>query len=140
MNLPNFIFNEAGTTLKNYLGKEDSVVVPNNVTTLGNRAFYGTSVGEVIIPEGVKSIGKQCFWNCYALVKIELPKMKAKPVIVNEEYEVLDDKQLSDAEQKFNYAKMAYLNIQQKLNEVVDDNETEESDDNEEEQNEEREE
>lgn len=74
MNLPNFIFNEAGTTLKNYLGKEDSVVVPNNVTTLGNRAFYGTSVGEVILPEGVKSIGKQCFWNCYALVKIELPK------------------------------------------------------------------
>ena len=70
MNLPNFVFNEAGTTLKNYLGKEDSVIVPNNVTNIGDRAFFMTSVKEVVVPNGVKSIGKQCFWNCYPLSKM----------------------------------------------------------------------
>ena len=73
MNLPNFIIDDNGNTLKNYLGHEDKVVVPDNITNLSEQAFFMTSVREVVLPIGVKNIGEQCFWNCNSLVKIELP-------------------------------------------------------------------
>ncbi len=43
------------------------------VTSIGDQAFYGTSLESVTIPEGVTSIGYGAFWNCWYLNEVDLP-------------------------------------------------------------------
>ena len=43
------------------------------VRTIYNNAFYGTNIIEVVIPEGVISIGESAFSCCYSLTSITIP-------------------------------------------------------------------
>lgn len=52
----------------------NSVTIPNNVTSVGEYAFYGCSLlTSITIPEGVTSIGGYVFCNSYNLTHISLP-------------------------------------------------------------------
>lgn len=52
----------------------ESIVLPKNITKIGENAFsYCERLTSIIIPEGVVSIGRNAFSNCKALVDITLP-------------------------------------------------------------------
>lgn len=51
-----------------------SVSLPNSITKLGKGSFNRcTSLTQINIPEGVKSLEQVCFYKCSALESIELP-------------------------------------------------------------------
>ena len=48
--------------------------IPNSVTSIGNRAFYGCSgLTSIEIPNSVTSIGDSVFYECTGLTSIEIP-------------------------------------------------------------------
>lgn len=49
------------------------ITLPDSVTTIGNGAFSGSTVEEVICGAGLRVIGEKAFYNCYFLNKITLP-------------------------------------------------------------------
>lgn len=52
-----------------------SIEIPENVSNIGNYAFYGcTSLSSIEIPESVESIGDGTFQNCSELTSINIPK------------------------------------------------------------------
>ena len=63
-----------GTTLKgltDYGKTLGSIVLPDTITTIGNNAFANcTSLASVTIPNGVTEIGYQAFWGCDSLTDI----------------------------------------------------------------------
>ena len=60
--------------LKKYVGPGGDVVIPDGVTSIGNGAFEDCySIKTVFIPDGVKKIGKDAFKNCRKLSGIRLP-------------------------------------------------------------------
>ena len=73
MDFTEFLLNEKGDTIKTYIGNSINVVVSEGITTLGKQAFFMTSVREISLPEGLKYIKEQCFWNCLSLTKVGLP-------------------------------------------------------------------
>ena len=51
-----------------------SVEIPNSVTSIGNSAFaYCTGLTSVTIPNSVTSIGDEAFWGCTGLTSVEIP-------------------------------------------------------------------
>lgn len=51
-----------------------SVTIPNSVTTIGNRAFYGCNdLTSIAIPDEVESIGNEAFYGC-EFTSIVFPK------------------------------------------------------------------
>lgn len=78
-------------------GKSGSYIIPDNVTTIGNRAFewcvrltniilpdsitmiddyafeYCCNLKNIVIPDNVKSIGKNAFYNCSGLTTVNIP-------------------------------------------------------------------
>jgi len=70
------LFSKDGTVLALYPGgREDSKYdVPENVTELGDYAFYGnTSISEVSLPEGLVRIGNFAFDGCTSLGNVAFP-------------------------------------------------------------------
>ena len=60
--------------LKKYHGNESSVVIPEGVTEIGERAFEGCkALASVAIPEGVTEIGERAFEGCKALASVTIP-------------------------------------------------------------------
>lgn len=60
--------------LKRYTGKENAIVVPDNVETIGSLAFYGcTSLISITIPDSVKSIKYWAFRDCTNLTSVTIP-------------------------------------------------------------------
>ena len=54
--------------------KLTSIVIPSNVTSLPNRAFWGcTDLSSVTVPNSVTSIGPYAFYNCRNLLSITIP-------------------------------------------------------------------
>ena len=49
-----------------------SVTIPENVTTIGNGAFEGSSLTSIIIPNGVTSIGDYVFQGCPNLTSVTI--------------------------------------------------------------------
>ena len=48
--------------------------IPNTVTTIGDGAFSGTALTNVVIPEGVIAIGNEAYQNCeWFLTNVSLP-------------------------------------------------------------------
>ena len=46
------------------------VTLPAKLEIIGDNAFFQTNIEQVIIPDGVKSIGKRAFGNCFLLWQI----------------------------------------------------------------------
>ena len=61
-------------TLKKYKGSSSVVVIPDNVTSIGKRAFDGCrNLTSITIPDSVTSIGDQAFDGCTGLTNITIP-------------------------------------------------------------------
>ncbi len=73
--LPDFVVDNGA--LIRYTGNAENVVVPNEITAIGDKAFFGfwgrDQVKKVALPEGLLSIGNESFYNCKNLVEIEIP-------------------------------------------------------------------
>ncbi len=49
-------------------------IIPNSVTSIGYRAFYGcTGLTSITIPNSVTRIGNEAFWGCTRLTSITIP-------------------------------------------------------------------
>ncbi len=62
--------------LKKYTEEQGitEVVIPDSVTSIGNRAFYGcSSLTEINIPDSVTSIEDSAFYECRSLKSITIP-------------------------------------------------------------------
>ena len=60
--------------LVEYKGNDSEVVIPNGVTSIGNVAFGGCdSLENILIPNSVTSIGICAFWGCDSLKSILIP-------------------------------------------------------------------
>ena len=64
---------ENGVLVK-YEGYDEEVIIPEGVTSIGNCAFYMChGLTSVKIPDTVTSIGDEAFWHCEELSNIEIP-------------------------------------------------------------------
>ena len=51
-----------------------SITIPNSVTNIGNGAFYDCSgLTSITIPNSVTTIGEEAFWKCSGLTSITIP-------------------------------------------------------------------
>ena len=73
------------------------VVLPDGLTTIGDNAFWSCDITSVVIPEGVTTIGKNAFQNCYHLTSVTIPAS----VTTTGEYAFYD---CSTLETIYNYA------------------------------------
>lgn len=62
-----------GSSLLNYFGFANEFILGEEVTSIGNHAFAGTSAISINIPGGVTSIGDHAFYNCKKLSSINIP-------------------------------------------------------------------
>ena len=61
--------------LKKYQGQGGDVVIPEGVTSIGFWAFSDcSSLASVVIPEGVTSIGAAAFYGCKGLASVVIPE------------------------------------------------------------------
>ena len=51
-----------------------SIVLPPNITSIGNVAFNSNQIRSIVIPEGVTSLGNHAFTDCSQLEEVKLPK------------------------------------------------------------------
>ncbi len=66
--------NNEKTTLLAYIGKGGDVIIPNGVTSIGKNVFYQCfTLISVTIPESVTSIGYSAFQYCHNLTSIIIP-------------------------------------------------------------------
>ena len=71
-NMNDFVIEDG--VLKKYKGKDRDVVIPNNVTSIGQDAFNRCySLKSVMIPDGVTSIGRYAFEYCSGLTSVTIP-------------------------------------------------------------------
>lgn len=65
-----------GSTLLRWYGDLDVIDLRSlmQVQTIGYNVFGGKNMRRVLLPEGLKAIGAQVFYNCKNLEQIELPK------------------------------------------------------------------
>ena len=70
--IPNY--NSGGAPWYNYHESVSSIVIGDNVTSIGTYAFAGmTTPGEITIGSGVLTIGNYAFSDCTSLTLLELP-------------------------------------------------------------------
>lgn len=63
---------KAGKLLK-YIGESQDVVIPDNVTEIGDSAFEHLNINNVCIPNGIIRIGRDAFRGCTHLKTIKIP-------------------------------------------------------------------
>lgn len=51
----------------------NKVVIPNSVEKIGKNAFSQSSITEIELPVGLKTIESMAFWNCNGIKHIEIP-------------------------------------------------------------------
>ena len=67
-------FDIRGNVLVHYYGVADSIIIPNGVTEIGDRAFMQCeSLKSIVIPDSVMEIGESAFHNCESLEFISIP-------------------------------------------------------------------
>ena len=65
-----------------YFGSDKKVVIPSQVETINESAFYANKVIETIqIPPSVKEIRSRAFCNCISLIKIIFDKCMVKSIL-----------------------------------------------------------
>lgn len=63
-----------GTTLTEYVGSSEDVVIPEGVTAIAPGAFYEyTKLKSVTFPKTLKSIDRTAFWDCTQLERVTFP-------------------------------------------------------------------
>lgn len=68
------LYSRNGKVVKYPIGHwNKDVVIPDDVTEIGNNAFDDADIESVVIPEGVVTIGSSAFSGCKHLTKIEIP-------------------------------------------------------------------
>ena len=68
------LFNKDKTTLIAYRSKKTNYNIPNGVTNIGDKAFYGCeSLTSIKIPKSVSNIGSYAFFCCKSLTSINIP-------------------------------------------------------------------
>ena len=61
--------------LFDYFGSDENVIIPDGVTSIGAGAFFDCrSLKSITIPEGVTSIGAGAFFCCHSLESITIPE------------------------------------------------------------------
>ena len=84
-----------GNVLYNYYGQSSEVVIPNHVSIIDDKAFYGCrNLKKVILPDGLLEIGNGAFWGCREL---EMPVFPESLKTVGQEAFRMC-KQMSDSE------------------------------------------
>ncbi|MDR0910521.1 MAG: leucine-rich repeat domain-containing protein [Spirochaetaceae bacterium] len=63
-----------GTTLIQYTGNEQKIVIPDSVTSIAKSVFYKGTMKEVVVPANVNTIGEDAFQLCGNLITITLPE------------------------------------------------------------------
>lgn len=48
-------------------------IIPNSITSIGDWAFYGSSIASISIPNSVTSIGYRAFFRCSSLTSVTIP-------------------------------------------------------------------
>lgn len=69
------LFNKDLTVILRFPQNNDvkEYVIPNSITEIGDRAFYGcSSLQSIVVPDSVTKIGDWAFWGCYSLEHIYL--------------------------------------------------------------------
>lgn len=59
--------------LVKYIGKDELVIVPEGVTSIGNSAFRDCGLRRIKLPDTLYAIAKSSFQSCSALDKITIP-------------------------------------------------------------------
>ena len=68
-------FQIENNVLVKYIGNDEEVIIPEGIISIGDRAFFfNKSIKRVFIKEGVTSIGETSFGFCENLSDILLPK------------------------------------------------------------------
>ena len=70
-----FVFSDdKKTQLAAYVGNGGSVIIPDGVTSIGDRAFWNcTGLTSITIPNSVTSIGEMAFAACTGLTSVTIP-------------------------------------------------------------------
>lgn len=72
---------EAGV-LKEYRGADVDVVIPNNVTEIGRECFCGKKIKSITIPESVTKIGKVAFKCCENISNVTFSNPSVKSLFL----------------------------------------------------------
>ena len=59
--------------LTKYTGNSETVIVPEDVKSIGENAFWRSEIKKVKLPSKLRSIKNQAFANCSELTEIEIP-------------------------------------------------------------------
>ena len=77
LNIPQTIENNAVTKISYFsfmdIDKLTAVTIPDTVKEIGTRAFEGTSISEIDLPDSLEKLGYCVFAECKNLKKIEIP-------------------------------------------------------------------
>lgn len=68
------LFDADGATLVSFPSGRKSYKVPERVITIGEGAFSRSSIEEIHLTEGLRSIGERAFFDCRLLSTLELPE------------------------------------------------------------------
>lgn len=75
LNSENGDFRIEDGVLVEYTGEGGIITIPEEVTTIGEGAFYQcSSLKSVTIPEGVTTIGEEAFYQCSSLESVTIPE------------------------------------------------------------------